>query len=66
MDDSQLCRDTRIRVLSPFRGVLEGFKVGQPMERYQVAAWICWAIPLLVTEPFLQLRKLRGATRPSV
>jgi hypothetical protein len=48
-----------------FVAVLEGFHIGEPLERYRAAAWICWAVPLLITEPFLQLRKLRRATRPS-
>jgi predicted membrane protein DUF2306 len=48
-----------------FVAVLKGFHIGEPLERYKAAAWVCWAVPLLVTEPFLQLRKLRGDSRPS-
>jgi len=49
-----------------FVAVLEGFNVGQPLDRYKAAARICWAVPLLVTEPLLQLRKLRSSARRSV
>jgi uncharacterized membrane protein len=28
-------------------------------EEYKIAAWLCWAVPLLLVEPLLQLRKLR-------
>jgi hypothetical protein len=27
--------------------------------RATAAAWLCWAVPLLLTEPFLQLEKIR-------
>ena len=32
-------------------------------ERQKAAAWLCWAVPLLLTEPLLQLRKFRQAAR---
>lgn len=28
-------------------------------EEYKLAAWLCWAVPLLFAEPFIQLRPLR-------
>jgi hypothetical protein len=28
-------------------------------EELKVAAWLCWAIPLLLAEPLLQWRRLR-------
>ncbi len=31
-------------------------------EEVKLAAWLCWAIPLLVTEPLIQWRHLRGST----
>ena len=43
--------------------MLEVLHVGEPMERYQAAAWVCWAVPLLLVEPLLQLPRLRGAKR---
>lgn len=30
-------------------------------EELKVAAWLCWALPLMLTEPVLQWRKLRHA-----
>ena len=43
--------------------VLERMEIGEPTERYMAAAWVCWAVPLLMTEPWLQLRKLQGTRR---
>jgi uncharacterized membrane protein len=41
--------------------LLESFRFGEPVERYQAAAWVCWAVPLLITEPLLQWSKIRRA-----
>jgi heme/copper-type cytochrome/quinol oxidase subunit 3 len=41
--------------------ILERLDIGEPMERYMAAAWMCWAVPLLITEPWLQLRKPHAA-----
>jgi hypothetical protein len=49
------------RVFVVLLGVLE---IGDPMDRLKAAAWVCWAGPLLIAEPFLQARKLRP-TRPA-
>jgi hypothetical protein len=38
--------------------VLERYNVAQP-GRSEVLAWGCWAVPLLLTEPLLQLRHAR-------
>jgi uncharacterized membrane protein len=32
----------------------------QPNDAQAIMAWACWALPLLLLEPLLQLRKLRG------
>ncbi len=40
-----------------FAGGLESLGVGTPVERASAAAWFCWAVPLLLTEPVLQWRK---------
>jgi uncharacterized membrane protein len=34
--------------------------VHEPREQYAAAAWLCWAVPLLVVEPMLQWRKVRA------
>src|SRR5262249_4058340 len=47
-----------------FRAVVAGLtiaEVGSLPERLALAAWLCWAVPLLVLEPFLQLKRLRRA-----
>ena len=41
-----------------FADILEVAGVGTPLERATAASWFCWAIPLLVAEPFLQRGKL--------
>jgi hypothetical protein len=38
--------------------VLEGVGVGTLNERITIASWFCWAIPLLVTEAWLQGKKI--------
>ena len=40
--------------------VTEGVGIGTVVERLSVAAWICWAVPLMLTEPFLQWRKAKA------
>ena len=43
--------------------VLTAFQVGtSPGERRGVAAWSCWAAPLLITEAIIQGRKIRRRT----
>jgi hypothetical protein len=37
--------------------------VGTGRERATAASWFCWAIPLLIVEPFLQWKKLSGTRR---
>jgi hypothetical protein len=37
---------------------MERLGVGDPLQRAQVMSWACWAVPLLVTELFLQSRKI--------
>lgn len=45
-----------------FVGISSAFEIGTIIERLGVASWICWSIPLLITEAFLQWRKM---TRPT-
>jgi hypothetical protein len=40
--------------------------VSDASERAKAAAWLCWAVPLLLTEPLLQLRKLRQSARTTL
>lgn len=35
----------------------------QTPEELKIAAWLCWAVPLLVTEPLLQWRRIRRTRR---
>ena len=42
---------------------LTAFGVGTFEERAGVAAWLCWAVPLVLLEPCLQWRKARRAER---
>ena len=42
---------------------LTAFGVGTFEERASVAAWLCWAVPLVLLEPCLQWRKARRAER---
>jgi predicted membrane protein DUF2306 len=37
--------------------------IGTGQERATAASWFCWAIPLLIAEPFLQWRKLSAKRR---
>ena len=41
-----------------FVGVAEGLEVGTLIERLSAASWICWALPLLVTEATMQGKKI--------
>jgi hypothetical protein len=44
-----------------FRAILGttiGFDIGTEAERFTAAAWGCWSVPLLITEVWLQRRKL--------
>jgi hypothetical protein len=43
------------RLLIP---LLSALGIGSAAERYTAAAWLCWALPLLVAEPVLQWRRL--------
>ena len=38
--------------------VLSALEIGTLDERAAFAAWFCWSVPLLVTEPLLQARKI--------
>ena len=40
-----------------FLGVTETMGVGTDLERLGAASWFCWAVPLLVTEVWLQARR---------
>jgi hypothetical protein len=40
--------------------VLEAIDLGTKTERLGAAAWVCWAVPLLITEAILQGRKSAG------
>ena len=67
MDDSELRRDHSVCELpAPVDVVVRwsSMEVGTALERLAAAAWVCWAVPLLITEAILQGRKmLRGETR---
>jgi hypothetical protein len=39
-------------------GLLVVFGVGSMHERFTVASWLCWSLPLLITEAILQGRKI--------
>jgi hypothetical protein len=41
-------------------GVLDLAHVGTLTERLTAASWLCWAVPLMITEMFLQGRKVLG------
>jgi len=43
------------RVVQP---ALQAAQIGTPLEQLALAAWACWALPLLVTELVLQGRKI--------
>jgi hypothetical protein len=46
-----------------FRAVVAGLSiagVGTLGERLGFAAWVCWAVPLLLLEPLLQWKRLRA------
>jgi len=43
------------RVIQP---VLQAAQIGTPLEQLAMAAWACWAVPLLVTELVIQGRKV--------
>ena len=40
------------------QSALQAAQIGTPLEQLAVAAWACWAVPLLVTELVLQGRKV--------
>ena len=40
--------------------VTESMGVGTVTERLGVAAWVCWAVPLMLTEPVLQWRRAKA------
>jgi hypothetical protein len=42
-----------------FHDALAAFGVGSEPDRLTAAAWVCWAVPLLLAEPFIQWRKLQ-------
>lgn len=39
-------------------GILNAIEVGTLYERLSAASWFCWAFPLVVTEAFLQGKKI--------
>ena len=44
-----------------FRGLTELFdiaKIGTTAEQLTAASWLCWSVPLLITESILQGRKI--------
>jgi hypothetical protein len=43
------------RVIQP---ALQAGHIGTPLEQLAVAAWACWAVPLLITELVIQGRKI--------
>ncbi|HRQ64159.1 MAG TPA: DUF2306 domain-containing protein [Xanthomonadaceae bacterium] len=43
--------------------MLEWADMGSPADRLAVAAWTCWAVPLLLAEPVLQWRAMTRAQR---
>jgi Predicted membrane protein (DUF2306) len=43
------------RVIQP---ALQAAHIGTPLEQLAVAAWACWAVPLLITELVIQGRKV--------
>jgi hypothetical protein len=46
--------------------VLEVAGIGTTTEKLTLASWLCWSIPLLITESILQGRKMfRPASAPS-
>jgi hypothetical protein len=55
------CAFVTFRIMA---SVLETVGVGTMPERYAAMSWGCWAVPLLVTETFLQGRKIFAA-RPT-
>jgi hypothetical protein len=47
-----------------FFEILRWFEIGTIGERLTAMAWICWAVPLLITEAILQGRKILGTSHP--
>ena len=43
-----------------FTDVLSGLHVASPGDVGTIMAWACWAVPLLLIEPLIQIRKIRG------
>jgi hypothetical protein len=41
-------------------------RVNDPNEVAKAGAWLSWAVPLLLTEPILQLRKFRRPAQVAV
>jgi hypothetical protein len=39
-------------------GILQAGGVGTLQEQLTLASWVCWAVPLLITEAILQGRKI--------
>lgn len=42
---------------------MAAFNAGTPQERSSAASWLCWALPLLLTEAILQGRKILRSNR---
>ena len=45
-------------VFRMFVGATEAADIGNLPERLTAASWICWSLPLLVTEAFIQGKKI--------
>ena len=43
-----------------FTDVLSGLHLASPGDVGTIMAWACWAVPLLLIEPLIQIRKIRG------
>ena len=40
--------------------LMNRFTATDLLERQKAIAWLCWAVPLLLAEPFIQMRKIGG------
>ena len=44
-------------------GIFQVVGIGTLVEQISVASWFCWAVPLLITEAFIQGRKVLGSAQ---
>ena len=42
-------------------GVMQVVEFGTQQEQLAIAAWLCWSLPLVITEVVLQSRKALGS-----